>query len=109
MKRRSFCASINCDGIMSGELGELNVCHSCMAYRYHQYLRDNGQILEAGSELVKAVAAAQERQLLINRRRELRRDNDVTKNELLPGLAELIEAIHQADMVLEQALAGLEE
>jgi hypothetical protein len=28
-------------------------CHKCYAYKFHQYLKENGQILEEGSELAK--------------------------------------------------------
>lgn len=31
----------------------------CRVYRFHQYLSNNGQILEAGSELAKVVAEAE--------------------------------------------------
>ena len=106
-----FCKPDNCTYAKIINLDERAAqCQEvkCRVYRFHQHLRDNDQILEAGSELVAVVEAAQKRQFLINRRRELRADN-VTRNDLIPGLAELIEAIHQADLVLEQALARLEE
>lgn len=39
----SFCESVECPGyVMSNEQ-----CHECMAYRFHQYLRDHNMIREA--------------------------------------------------------------
>ncbi len=48
----SFCQSINCDALIRPEeLRKQTVCCECTAYKMHQYLIDNGQILEEGSEL----------------------------------------------------------
>lgn len=48
-----FCKSINCDAL---EIKDTEIrgqyCHKCNACLMHQYLRDHGQILEEGSELM---------------------------------------------------------
>lgn len=70
-----FCESINCRA-MKRLAGRTEMfCMDCKAYQMHQYLRDNGQILEAGSELAKVVAEA-----------ERLRDIDRQIDNLLAGL-----------------------
>ena len=55
--------------------------------------------------LQAVVEAAKERQKLIINRRQLLCDAP-NNHKLIPGLAEAIEEIHQADIRLEQALAA---
>lgn len=45
-----YCKLIKCNHVNQAICGK-----GCEVYDYHQYLRDNGQILEAGSELADIV------------------------------------------------------
>jgi len=63
-----FCKTISCP-----DLGKNEICRSCcLIFQFHQYLKDNGQILEEGSELAKVVAEAE----------RLREENEKLKTEV---------------------------
>ena len=53
-----FCKSINCNALIRPkELRKQTICTECTAYKMHQYLKENGQILEKGSELLQELEA----------------------------------------------------
>ena len=68
--------------------------------------KDIEQLAAEYRKAMAVVDAAQYRQMLINNRRELRLRN--RPGEFIPELGDLIVSIGQADIRLEQALAGLE-
>ena len=68
--------------------------------------KDIAQLAAAYKRMAEVVKAAECRQMLINNRRELRLRN--RPGEFIPELGDLIVSIGQADIRLEQALAGLE-
>ena len=74
-----------------------------------KYVELPGMVEQLAAEyrkVMEVVEAAQYRQMLINNRRELRLRN--RPGEFIPELGDLIVSIGQADIRLEQALAGLE-
>ena len=69
-----YCRSINCNALVRPkELRKQTVCVNCEAYKMHQYLKENNQILETGSELAKVV----------EENAGLRADNAVLKKALV--------------------------
>lgn len=54
----AFCKLIDCPalGVGDKEIRKMQSCEQCEVYRFHQYLRDHGQIFERDSELEQLVA-----------------------------------------------------
>ena len=49
-----FCKTIDCDVLeIIKKPYQKMYCQKCKAYKFHQYLKEHGQILEEGSELAK--------------------------------------------------------